>query len=247
MDRVDVKPGEYQYSNKPASLLRTLLAVFRIIKDPEKEASDVSEAAVLEIYINESKLGKKLTKWDSVAKELAERFPDVRDAMRSRKAVPWLDLPAMSKMPEGSLGKTYADYAVSRGINPNLLQPVEVRNDGDWLTNHMYATHDFHHLLTGFYYNMQGEWGVTGFYLGQMPKATFFTVMMSVLLFQRSMKRRDELPSDIEAFIEGYQMGKRAKCIMALDYDTVLTRNIDELREELGIVEAGYFPVAMAA
>lgn len=242
MDNPNVKPGEYQYTNKPASWPRALLSVWRIMKDPEKEATDVNEAAILEVFINQSKFGKKFTRWDLLAKEMAETYPEVRPYMQARKQVPWLDVNKMLKMPKGSLGRVYAEYAVERGINPNLLEPVKEEHDGDWLMNHLYATHDFHHLLTGFYYDMKGEFGATGFYMGQMPKNTFLTAMMAVLLIQRSWKQRDELPTMLNAWHEGYEMGKRAKCIIALDYDKVLERNIDELRLELGIAEAGNFP-----
>ncbi len=243
-----LRESGYQYSNKPASLPRFLLSTWRILKDPSAESSNVEEAAIFEVFINNSKLGKKISRWDLVAKELAEAYPEVREPMRARKQIGLLDIDEMLAMPEGSLGREYAEHAVRRGINPNLLEPLVEKDDGDWLMNHIYAVHDFHHLLTGFYYDMRGEFGVAGFYLGQMPRNTFLTIMTALLLVQRSWKHRDDLPTMLDAFTQGYAMGKRAKCIIGLNYDEVLTRDMEDLRVELGIAEAGTFPeMAMAA
>lgn len=237
-----LRASGYQYSNKPASWPRAMLAAWRILKDPEAESSNVKEAAIFEVFINQSKFGKKLSRWDLLAEELAEKYPEVRAPMKERRQLGLFDIDKMLAMPEGSLGREYAEHAVRRGINPNLLEPVDEKHDGDWLMNHLYATHDFHHLLTGFYYDMRGEFGVTGFYLGQMPKNTFLTVMVALLLAQRSWKHRDDLPVMLDAFTEGYAMGKRAKCIIGMDYDEILPRDMGDLRVDLGIDEAGTFP-----
>ncbi|MGJ8686675.1 MAG: hypothetical protein ACSHWQ_04295, partial [Spongiibacteraceae bacterium] len=56
--------GKYKYSHKPKSLLRTVLATWRVLRDPNDLEANVDEAAIVELYFNRSKLGRKVAKWD---------------------------------------------------------------------------------------------------------------------------------------------------------------------------------------
>ena len=207
----------FHYSSKPRSFFRAILSAWRVIKDPESIYVNMEEGAILEIYFNCSKLGKKIARWDLLANELMENHPETTQAFHERRRVGYLDVQKLLIMPEGSLGHIFAKGAIERGIDPNHVEPFQVDNDGDWLMAHMYETHDFHHLITGNPYNMTGEYGVVGFYMAQMPKNTFVAFMASILMLQRVWKQRDEIGELFNALSEGYQIGKKAKCLIGLD------------------------------
>lgn len=63
-------------------------------------------------------------------------------------------------LPVGTFGYEFARHALSRGISPNPVETMPAPDDGDWLMAYMYETHDLWHVLTGFYYNIEGEFGV---------------------------------------------------------------------------------------
>jgi ubiquinone biosynthesis protein COQ4 len=225
----------FHYSSKPTNFFRAMLAGWRVIKDPESINLNMKEGGIVEIYFNCSKFGKRIARWDLVAKELMENHPETAEAFEERRRVGYLDVQKLLTMPEGSLGQTFAKCSIARGIDPNHVEPLQVDNDGEWLIAHMYETHDFHHLITGNAYDMPGEYGVIGFYMAQMPKNTFVAFMASILMLQRVWKQRDEIGELFNAISQGYQMGKKAKCLIGLDLLQALPRNLDELRTEYGI------------
>jgi ubiquinone biosynthesis protein Coq4 len=235
----------YKYSSKPRGFFRALLATWRVLKDPEDLDANVDEAAIVEIYFNRSKFGKKIARWDLLAQELVEAHPEVLEAMKSRRRLKRIDLQQLAAMPVGSFGHTFASLSIDRGIDPNIVEPIPGDTDGDWLMAHLYETHDFWHVLTGHYFNMDGEYGVSGFYMAQMPKFSFFAFFLSLLTLQHVWKKRDSLGGIVRAFCKGYDIGSKAKCVVGLDWENIYHRDLNELREELGIIEAGTLPAEL--
>ena len=106
-----------------------------------------------------------------------------------------------------------------------------------------YETHDLWHILTGFYYNLEGEFGVAGFYMGQMPKHSFISFFTALLMLRTVWGDRDAIAGQTAAFVEGFERGKKAKCLIGLDWGAVFDRDLDDLREEWHVRSAGRFPV----
>jgi len=104
---------------------------------------------------------------------------------------------------------------------------------------HLYETHDFWHVLTGFAFNEEGEYGVAGVYLGQLRNATFFAFMLSIVLAKTVWKDGDQLGKQFRALVEGYQIGQRSLPMVGLDWSQLWHRDLEELRRELNITEAG--------
>ncbi|MFQ3199298.1 MAG: ubiquinone biosynthesis protein COQ4 [Zhongshania sp.] len=236
----------YKYSSKPRNLFRTMLATWRVLKDNENLDANVAEAAIVEIYFNRSRPGRKIARWDLLAKELIDQHPEVTEAMNIKRRISRVDLHKLIAMPVGSFGHTFAQLSLDRGIDPNIVEPLPDTTDADWLIAHLYETHDFWHVLTGNYFNMDGEYGVAGFYMAQMPKFSFIAFFMSLLTLQHVWKKRDDLGSIHRAFYEGYTCGLNAKCVVGLDWESVYSTNLQELRTSLGIVEAGKLPTQLS-
>lgn len=225
----------YQYENKPRNIFRFGLAVLRVMRDPENTA----EAGVVELTFNRSRWGKKLARWDLVAKEMIEEYPQLEPVVAARKRLTKVDLDALIALPGNTLGHTLANLELQRGIDPNLVDPLPDDSDGDWLLAHLYETHDFWHVLTGFGFNMDGEYGVAGVYMGQLRNSTFFAFMIALVLVRDIWKDRDHLGGHLRAFHQGYQIGQRSQPLVGLDWSQLWQRDIEELRQELNISEAG--------
>lgn len=234
--------GKYKYSHKPKSLLRTVLATWRVLRDPNDLEANVDEAAIVELYFNRSKLGRKVAKWDLLAQELRELEPQAAEAMDQRRHIPYVELEKLAAMPVGSFGHTFATLSRQRGIDPNLVEPMPDPTDGDWLMGHIYETHDFWHVLTGHHFDIEGEYGVSGFYMAQLPNFSFMAFFTSIINLQHVWSKRNDISKVTRAFCEGYEIGRRAKCVVGLDWENIYSKNLEELRRELNISEAGKLP-----
>ena len=228
-----------KYSYHPRNPFRTALALWRVLRDTEDTNANVEEAAIVEFAFNRSRWGRKIARWDLLAEETAAESSQVARLMKERKRLPEIDLNSLAALPVGTLGHTFAVTARKRGIDPNLVEKMPAENDGDWLMAYAYETHDFWHLLTGFYYNLEGEFGVAGFYMGQLPRFSFIAFFSAILMLRTVWNDRDAVATHTRAFVEGYEMGRNAECLFGLDWASAYDRNIEELRREWRITEAG--------
>jgi ubiquinone biosynthesis protein Coq4 len=229
--------------------VRTLLALWRVLRDGEDAKANVEEATIVQFAFNRSRWGRKIARWDLLASEVAARSAEAAALMRDRVRLPPIDLDQLAALPGGTLGHEFAAYARKRGINPNAVEKMPADNDGDWLMAYSYETHDLWHLLTGFYYDLEGEFGVAGFYMGQMPKYSFVAFFTSILMLRTVWNDRDAIATHIAAFVKGYELGKAAKCLVGLDWAAAFDRDLHALRLEWGVRSAGKFPAtaSMAA
>jgi ubiquinone biosynthesis protein Coq4 len=170
---------------------------------------------------------------------MIEDYPQLAPVVAARKRLAKVDLDALIALPANTLGHTLAKLELQRGIDPNLVDPLPDENDGDWLLAHLYETHDFWHVLTGFGFDMEGEYGVAGVYMGQLRNNTFFAFMIALVLVKDIWKDRDHLGEHLRAYCEGYQIGQRSQPLVGLNWSQLWRRDIEELRQELDISEAG--------
>lgn len=231
---------------EPRNPLRTLIALKRVLADPEDIDANIEEAAIVQFAFNRSRLGRRVARWDLLARELAATSAPAADLMARRVRLPEIDLARLAALPRGTLGCEFARHALIRRIDPNLVEKMPATDDGDWLMAYAYETHDLWHVMTGFYYDLEGEFGVAGFYLSQMPKFSFVAAFLSLLIIRTVWTDRDSIAVRFGAFVEGYEMGKRAENLMGLDWGRAFERDLTELRDEWGIEEAGRFPSAAA-
>ena len=74
-----------------------------------------------------------------------------------------IDLSALKTLPEGGLGRCYANQLISQGITPDtLIDPSPVDSDKDFIVHRLKETHDITHVLTGFGIDGASELGLRG-------------------------------------------------------------------------------------
>jgi len=154
-------------------------------------------------------------------------------------------------MPEGSLGHTYATALKAMGYDINFFpEPAffnDLQDDADYINYRVYATHDIHHIVSGFSLDNFGELGVISISVAQFshPGLAFTDLISLLLSWLLGDTPIDQLDSPAEqartaayAFAmisQGLQMGAGAKPLFPVIWEERFEQNLDELRAEFAL------------
>jgi ubiquinone biosynthesis protein Coq4 len=160
--------------------------------------------------------------------------PAAAEACARRLRTPALDLAQLDTMPEGSLGRAAADFFRAHGLDPGALPRREPTNDVEWLTAHLYETHDLWHAITGFLPDVAGELGLQAFYasqtVGPFPVAILAAGLLNTLLYAPEGKE-----ARLAAIARGWEMGRRAAPFVGVDWTPLLAQPLAAVRAKLAI------------
>lgn len=223
--------SDYRYTARPTrNPLRYLQAVWRlVVRDPE---TTTDEAAIVEIGFARSRLGRRFARWGEVVGAL-QTDPRTAPAMLARKSFGPIVLAELGALPEGTLGRVFADHCRLRGIDPNLVH-VPPTDEVGWLLNHLYQTHDIWHVVTGWGNDLPGEVGLGGFYTAQLGAPPFFGYLFALLMLN-GIFRRAKLAPLFDALSAGYQAGKRSAPLFGADWDVLFRLPLDEVRRRFAV------------
>ncbi len=218
----------YAYSAKPVrNPLRYGLALWRSVRDP----SNTYEVAIVEVGALRTRLGRRYIKPAAMLEALA-RDPRTASRLNALQPSQPIDIAALASMPVGTLGRVAGDHFAARGLNPNLANfPTDTQEL--LLLHNLYATHDLWHVLTGWGNDLDGEVGLAAFYCAQLGAAPFFAVGFALLILNSVFFQPTTLRSRIDAWNAGWQAGLRAEPLFGLDWPSLWTTPIDELRTRL--------------
>jgi ubiquinone biosynthesis protein Coq4 len=225
-------PVHYAYGAKPTrNPFRFLLAMWRLVRDP----ANTHEAAIVELAFARSRIGRRFARWHEVVDAL-RRDPRTAPALQRRQHCQPIDLEALARMPEGTLGRVFAAHCRARSLNPNLVN-IPPDSEIDWMLHHLYLTHDIWHVVTGWGNDEIGEYGLGSFYSAQLAGASFFGFLFSVAALSTVLRRRS-FRDFLEAAVAGYESGKRAEPLFGVDWRDLWETPIGVVRARVGI-EAG--------
>ncbi len=145
------------------------------------------------------------------------------------------DLPALRRMPEGTLGYAYAHFLDENGIVPlDVSASVRERFRGNVYALRYTETHDLHHVLTGFDAGLAGEMGVLAFNVGQgsAPVSRAMLRFASLLYAALSPTQAPRILHNVRV---GLEMGERAALVMAAPLERCLSAPLAAVRRDLGI------------
>jgi ubiquinone biosynthesis protein Coq4 len=219
----------YAHSTTPTrNPFRYLLAVWRVVRAP----SDTREVAIVEMGFARSRLGRRFARWEEVAAALG-RDPRTAPALRDRRPCEPIDLEVLGRLPDGTLGRVFSDHCRVRGLNPNLGY-IPPANEVDWMLHHMAQTHDVWHVVTGWGNDEIGEYGLGAFYMAQMAAPTFFGFLLALAALSTILRRRS-FGDFMEAIVIGYEMGKRAQPLFGVEWSTLWSSSLDDVRSRFGV------------
>jgi ubiquinone biosynthesis protein COQ4 len=166
---------------------------------------------------------------------LAERHA-ILDVLKDRER--------LLAMPEGSLGHTYARFALDKGLFPEKLAAIvrearaasggvvpDASEEVAYLHDRYRDLHDLWHVLVGYGTDMAGEYALIAFQTRQtgyrsMAVGTFFS------LSSTAIRGRWDLWA---TWFEGRRRGARAPYLMAQDWERLLPMPLAAVREELNL------------
>jgi len=220
-----------RYSAEPTrNPFRYALAAWRLVRrDP---ATTTAEAAIVEIGFARSRLGRRFARWEETIETL-RRHPQSAAALRARRVFGPIDVAALARLPEGTLGRVFADHCRAREIDPNLVH-VPPDDEVGWLLNHLYATHDVWHVVTGWGNDLPGEVGLGAFYAAQLGAPAFFGYM-SALVFLNVVSRRADLGEVFAAFSAGHRMGRHCAPMFGVAWDDLWGVPLAEVRDRFAV------------
>ena len=192
---------------------------------------------------------------DSIPMQLCRkrlgRDPEAQALIDARRLCGPDDADALQALPKGSLGHTYATILGTLGYDINFFpEPAFYNNlesDADYINYRVYATHDLHHILTGFSLDNFGELGVISVSVAQFshPGLVFTDLMALLLQWLRTDTPMDELESPEEqartaayAFgriSQGLEMGLAARPLFPVLWEEQMHRDLDAVRADFGI------------
>lgn len=211
---------------KPITLLRAIAAYARIVRDPNQ----LAEVFKLSDSLNESHISQRLVRGLRADEAVAR-------ALDARKRV-LVDLPALSLLPRGTLGRTYAEFMRANGLVPDALPRLPAKDDGEFLRAHLYETHDMWHAITGFESDVAGELGLQAFYAAQIDGPLAPAILAAGLL-NTALFKLDERNARVDAIARGWQGGRHARPLFGFDYASSWAKPIGEVRASLGIPVEG--------
>jgi len=88
-----------------------------------------------------------------------------------------LDLDALERLPEGTLGHEFARYFRDNKISP-FETTLELKNDIDYIGKRYRETHDLLHVLTGYATDVMGEMELQAYALGNLGIRTAVLILL---------------------------------------------------------------------
>jgi ubiquinone biosynthesis protein COQ4 len=173
-----------------------------------------------------------------VLREVAEfvsREPQGARALREGTRIGTIDLGELKKLPEGTLGRVFADHMLENNLDPRSI-PVPSHEPGDvrYIKTHLRETHDIWHVVTGFHTDVAGEIGLQAFYLAQLPSrlSAVLIAMAFVHLATKNIEPRDAVMTEI---MRGWALGKRARSFFGFEWATHWATPLPEVRAMLRV------------
>jgi ubiquinone biosynthesis protein COQ4 len=156
------------------------------------------------------------------------------------------DRERLRALPEGSLGRVYLAFMEREGLSADGLADAaeqgyqrrspnpNLRTFGDWARD----SHDLWHVLTGYGRDPLGELCLLGVLYSQIRNPG--TAFIALLGLTQAPAEYPGAPS-IRAVLQGFWIGLRARWMIALDWEALLARPIEEVRSELRLGRPTYY------
>lgn len=207
----------------PLRAAKTLYTLAVLVRDPNQLQKVFDMADALSTPKLLGPMVAALSREPRCAKAFAER-PRLR-----------IDLAELRRLPEGTLGREFAEHMIANGLDPSALPALPSTDDHTYLRAHLYETHDVWHAVTGFHTDWPAEIGLQAFYLAQIPGplSAALVAVGCLRLAAYDMSSREQVMS---AIVRGWSMGRRALPFFGVRWNELWSTPLAEVRAELGVV-----------
>ena len=147
------------------------------------------------------------------------------------------DIPALEKLPEGTLGRAYAGMIRRLNYDADFFRPRDTSTEALWLTQRIASTHDLHHVIGGFNTETAGESGVLSITATQIGFPAY--VLLNTLAGFRAFRfQPDEFEKISRAIAVGSRIGLEATPLVLQRWEEGWDKPLHLWREELGVKAA---------
>jgi len=147
------------------------------------------------------------------------------------------DIDRLIQLPEGTLGRRYAELIRQLGYDPEFFRPRATDSEERWLTQRIATTHDIHHVLAGFGTDPEGESGVLAITAAQIgfPAYVLLNGAAQLGTFRFQSERFEAIS---RAITHGQAIARQASCLALARWEEGWDRPIQQWRQELGLSDA---------
>lgn len=214
----------------PLQLAQAAVAFIQIVRDPNKLEKVFD--------LRESLENPKIL--DPVIAAL-KQDPKAAAAFRDFPRIGRVDLAALERMPDGSLGREFALHMRRQNLDPAAIPTLHAATEYQFLSAHLYETHDVWHAVTGFGTDVAGELGLQAFYYAQFPSG-LSAMLLAAGFLNTTLYRIDDRTARMDAIVEGYALGKKAKPLFGVRWADMWSRSLDDIRRELDVTPVSAAP-----
>lgn len=161
--------------------------------------------------------------------------PRGKAAFAEHPRVGAIDLKAMLQLPEGALGRAYAEHMTALGLDPSFFPQYDIVDDLSYMKMHLYETHDIWHVVTGFKTDVAGELGLQAFYAAQFPQGPLPPILIAAGMLNTVLKNLGDNEGRFDAIARGWFLGKQSHPLFGVRWGEIWERPLQTVRTELGL------------
>jgi ubiquinone biosynthesis protein COQ4 len=144
-----------------------------------------------------------------------------------------IDLAELYRLPAETLGHVYAEHMLSNQLKP--LQADLATTDHQFFVAHITETHDVWHVLTGSKTDILGEIQLEAFCVAQLEASRFWLALLTKNLMKSVVYDIEAATAYMESMTNGWLMGRKAAPLFGINWSTLWTKPLAEIRNSLNI------------
>lgn len=165
--------------------------------------------------------------------EFISRSQQGQKALQERPRLGKVDLQQLHQLPKNTLGYLYAEHMLKNGLTPPATP--EVIDEKSFTGIHILETHDIWHVVTNCDVSKAGEIQLEAFYLAQISPLPIFLALLAKNLLKTAIEDIELSEQHMSALAQGWLLGKQAKPLFGIQWNTLWATPIDKLRSEFNI------------
>jgi ubiquinone biosynthesis protein COQ4 len=202
---------------------RAIRALARVLAHPE----ETDQVLVFSTYANAGTVYHRLDRFYDDAR--GQALFDQHRAIDSHT----IDLAAMSRLPEGTLGHAYARFMTSHGLTPDVFDgpPADIDDPrAAYVIQRMRQTHDLWHVVTNAETDPAGEVALQAFTFAQVgaPSSAILAALGTV-----KVGRHDA--TIVKDVVDMLRLGRRAEPLNLFPWEDHWATPLAEVRRLLGL------------
>jgi ubiquinone biosynthesis protein COQ4 len=158
------------------------------------------------------------------------------------------DQASLAALPAGTLGRAYYDFMAAENLSAEgLVKASTIPQSTDdiiWFRERNREMHDLLHIVSGYGRDPLGEACLVAFSYAQTGQLGF--AVIALFAGRRIVQARRGQPIWRTIF-EGYRRGRSAGWLIGADWEALLSRPVEAVREQFAVRPASYYPKILTA